>query len=96
MKAPREIQGSLSHVRRRDLRTRPTYPCNLDDNLNWGADWNELVELDHIRVFQADAAGAGGSTDQILAVGAVDVDVAVLAGLVMGLFAIEPEDAGEN
>ena len=34
--------------------------------------------------------------DEVLAIGAVNVDVAVFAGAVVFLFTVEPEDAGED
>ena len=78
------------------IEAHPTYPCSLDNNLYPGAGRNKIVEVDHVGVFQAYAPGAGGCADEVLAVGAMDVNVAIPAGPVMGLFAIEPEDAGED
>ena len=69
---------------------------SLSHDFDAGAGGDEVVEVDDVGIFQADAAGAGGSADEVFAVGAVDVDVAVPTGAVVGLFTVEPEDAGED
>ena len=68
----------------------------LRHNLHPGADGDKIVELDHVGVAETNASGTRGGADEILAIGSVDVDIAILAGAVVGLFAVKPEDAGED
>jgi len=68
----------------------------LSGDFDSGADGDEIVKLDNIGVAEADTACTRGLADEILAIGPVNVDVAILAGLVVRLFAFEPEDAGED
>ena len=68
----------------------------LGEDLDSGVDGGEVVEFDNVGVSQADAASAGGLADEVFAIGAVDVDVAVFAGAVMVFISVEPEDAGED
>ena len=68
----------------------------LGDDFDSGPDRNEFVEFDDIDVAQANTAGAGGLADEVLAICAVDVDVAVFARFVVIFLSIEPEDAGED
>ena len=69
---------------------------NLRDDLDSGADGDEVVELGHVGIPKADTAGAGGLADEVFAVGAVDIDVAVFAGFVVIFLSVEPDDAGED
>jgi hypothetical protein len=77
-------------------RTRPTYFHRLNEDLHSSADGDKLIELNYVGVAEANASGAGGGADEVLAIGAVDVDVAVLAGPIVGLFTVKPENSGKN
>ena len=78
------------------MRTRLRAKVVLSDDLDSGVDGSEVVEFDDVGVSQADAAGAGGLADEVFAIGAVDVDVAVFTGFIVIFLSVEPENAGEN
>ena len=55
---------------------------------------DEIEKFGDGGVGHADAAVAGGCAERVLVIGAVDVDVAIEGVLVVGIEAVEPEDAG--
>ena len=68
----------------------------LGDDFDSGAGGDEVVELDDVGIAEADTARAVGCADEIFAIGAVDIDVAVLARFVVNFLSFEPENAGED
>ena len=68
----------------------------LGGDFDSGADGDEIVELGHVGIPKADTAGAGGLADEVLAIGTVDVDVAVFARFVVIFLSVEPENASED
>lgn len=68
----------------------------LGQDLEAGADGSERIELGNIVVAKANATCTGRLADQIFPVGPMNINVTILAGKIVRLFAVEPKDAGQD
>ncbi len=68
----------------------------LGENFDQCAGLHEIEEPYNVFISHADASVAGRSPDQILLIGAMDVDVAILGIGIFRLQTFEPENAGSD
>ena len=63
---------------------------------DWGSFDYQIVKFGNIGISHANAAVAGGLSNLVLMVGAVDINITVQGVRIVGVEAVKPKDAGLN